>query len=105
MLELHFPPPHLTDSQHLDTVREIIADILAIQKTQGNRAGNQLISDRMGSISDWSGTKAIGRKLSIIILAFSLLMSPIRSGRPFTSIVRHPSRRKAATGRFSREAA
>jgi len=48
MLELNFPPPHRTDDRHLAAVRSVIAEVLEIQRTQGNRAGNQVIIDNIG---------------------------------------------------------
>jgi hypothetical protein len=48
MLELRFPPPHLTDDRYLADVRQIIAEVLETQRQRGNRAGNQAIIDKIG---------------------------------------------------------
>ena len=48
MLELRFPPPHLTDDRYRADVRQIIAEVLETQRQRGNRAGNQAIIDKIG---------------------------------------------------------
>lgn len=48
MLELHYPPTHRIDEQHLAAVRQIIAEVLAAKAQHGNRAGNQAIIDKIG---------------------------------------------------------
>jgi hypothetical protein len=48
MLELRFPPPHLTDDPYLAHVRLIIAEVLETKRQRGNRAGNQAIIDKIG---------------------------------------------------------
>jgi|HubBroStandDraft_6_1064221.scaffolds.fasta_scaffold56683_2 hypothetical protein len=48
MLELRFPPPHRIDEPHFAHVRQVIAHVLEVQKTRGNRAGNQAIIDGIG---------------------------------------------------------
>jgi hypothetical protein len=48
MLELRFPPPHLTDDRYRADVRQIIAEVLETQRQRGSRAGNQSIIDKIG---------------------------------------------------------
>ena len=48
MLELRLPPPELVDEQHLSDVRTLIAEVVEVQKRNGNRAGNQAIIDGLG---------------------------------------------------------
>jgi hypothetical protein len=48
MLELRLPPPEDVDEAHLARVRDLIAQVLDIQTTRGNRAGNQAIIDTLG---------------------------------------------------------
>lgn len=48
MLEFRFPPPHLRDEEHFDAIRRVMAEVLDLQRTGGNRAANQAIVDRIG---------------------------------------------------------
>ena len=48
MLELRFPPQHRIDDRHLAAVRQVIAEVLEIQRGTGNRAANQVLFDKIG---------------------------------------------------------
>jgi hypothetical protein len=51
MLELRFPPLHRLDHQYPTVLRQVIAEVLDIQRQNGNRAGNQAVIDKIGMIA------------------------------------------------------
>jgi hypothetical protein len=93
MLELHFPPPHRIDDQHINAVRQIIAEVLEVQRLRGNRAGNQAIIDKIGldarfvrDESYWG--EAIDYHLGLL---YAYTGDPVTAARHFERSGTHPS--------------
>lgn len=93
MLEFRFPPAHQIDDQYLAKIRGIIAGVLDIRQSRGNRAGNQMIIDQIGletrlERDDGYWREALNYHLGIL---YAHVGEPERAAYHFDQSDTHPS--------------